>query len=484
MKTFLKILAFSLLVLIAIVLINTFTATSVQPEPFNEEPPTVPETAIDHLSLAIQFPTIAHKIEMMDREAFDGLLQFIDSTYLLFSSATSKTIVSSHTLLYRWEGSEPGLEPNLFMGHMDVVPIEAATRDKWDYSPFSGAVDNGFINGRGSLDDKNTVIGLLEAAEMLIKKGFKPKRTIYFLFGQDEEIGGHEGARLVVEKFVREGTHLNMVWDEGTIIGKELVPGMENEVALIGIAEKGYVSFELHAEVEGGHSSMPASSNSIGDLSTAIAKLQENPFPFEIAAPVEGFIEYLGPEMPFVNRMAFSNTWLFEPMIINTYASNENGRALIHTTMAPTIFKAGIKDNVIPTSAKAVVNCRILPGHDVEETKARIEAVINNPNIRVTPQETQQNPSKSTDYNSTVFRTICSSVRTVYPESRSAPFLMLGATDSRHFEPVCEHIIKFAPFVYESEDLPRLHGINERIHVDNFKKGIQIYCLAIENLDE
>ena len=484
MKTFFKLVGIGLIGLIIVILFNTFSAKSIQPEPFDQKIPDVSQSAVNHLSMAVQYKTISHKIEMMDNEAFDGLLTFIDSTYPNFTAISTKEIFGSHTLLYEWKGSDPKLLPHLYMGHIDVVPVEVSSKSKWHSPPFSGEINDGFIYGRGTLDDKACVIALLETAEQLIKNGFKPRHSIYFLFGQDEEIGGHEGAELVANKFLDENTEIGLIWDEGTIIGKDMVPKITEEVALIGIAEKGYVSFELSTEIEGGHSSIPESENSIGELTKAINALMANPFPYEISPPVQGFIDYMGPELPFDMKIAFTNTWLFKPLIFGAYAKTGSGRALIQTTVVPTIFKAGFKDNVVPVSAKAVVNCRILPGHSIESTLQYLSDVINNDKIKINPQETQVNPSRSTDYKTLEFRTIASAVKTVYPQSYSSPFLMLGATDSRHFEPVCKKIFKFAPFVYESGDLARLHGLNERIHIDNFKKGIQIYSLAIENLDK
>jgi len=484
MKSIFKILGVGLLLLIAVIFLNVFRAKNIQPKAFDYSPIEIPSTAIENLSSAIQLPTISHKIGMMDTSAFNGLLNLFEEKYPQFHATVVREVLSSHTLLYKWEGSNKELKPQLYMGHIDVVPVEKSTLDQWEYPPFSGEITDEFVWGRGALDDKGTVVGLLETAELLVNSGFKPKHTLYFLFGQDEEILGNEGAVIAVEKFKKEGVQLSFVWDEGTIIGKELVPGIDTEVAMIGISEKGYASFELTANVIGGHSSMPNQENAIGDLSKAISDLQQNPFPYEVSGPIEGFMKYLGPVSPTMNRMAFANPWLFKPLIYKSYAKTGSGRAMIQTTIAPTIFKSGIKENVIPNRAKAIVNCRLLPGHTIESVEEYLKSVINNDNISVAIMEGAQNPSGVTDFNTDEFRTLGSSIRSVYSESYVTPFLMLGATDSRHFEEVADHIFKFAPFVYTKEDLPRLHGINERISLENFKNGIQIYTLAIQKLDE
>ncbi|MCT4623175.1 MAG: M20/M25/M40 family metallo-hydrolase, partial [Schleiferiaceae bacterium] len=231
------------------------------------------------------------------------------------------------------------------------------------------------------------------------------------------------------------------------------------------------------------HSSIPPIQTAIGSLNNALVRLDQNPFPYTISAPIEGFIEYIGPESPFMNKLAFSNPWLFKPLIFNSYAATGSGRAMIQTTMTPTVVKAGVKDNVVPAKAQAIVNCRILPGETVESTQSRIASIIADSSITISKQETQVNPSKSSEYNNPYFNTIGSAVKTVYPKAHAAPFLMLGATDSRHFDNVCDRIYKFAPFVYRSEELKLLHGINEKIAVENFKNGIQIYYLVLKNIN-
>ena len=484
MKLLFRVAVVTLMVLVLVCAYNFMSFKSIQPEALDQKPPAIEKTAAEHLSQAVQFKTISHKVEMHDAEALDSLLKFLENTYPTFHLSVKKEIVSTHTLLYKWQGTEADLKPVMYLGHLDVVPIERATEDLWKYPPFSGKIADGFVYGRGTLDDKCTVIGLLEAAEMLAIEGFKPKRTIYFLFGQDEEIGGGQGSKIVADRFKKEGHEFEMIWDEGTVIGKGLVPGMKNEIALIGIAEKGYVSFNLTCNMPGGHSSMPPKNSAISTLNRALVEIADNPFPYKISKPIEGFIEFIGPESPFLNKLAFSNKWLFEPLIFNSYAASGSGRAMIQTSMSATIVKAGVKDNVIPTKAQAVVNCRILPGENLETTLTYLKKVINDTTIKITVQEIQQNPSFSSDYNNAYFNTIGRVVKTIYPESNISPFLMLGATDSRHFDGVCNKIYKFAPFVYQAEDLKLLHGINEKISVENFNKGIQIYYLSLKNINQ
>lgn len=484
MKLLFRVSVVTGMVVVLVLAYNFMSFENIQPEALNESPPVIDSSAAVHLSQAVQFKTISHKVEMHDAKALNGLLKFLQTTYPAFHKVAKKEIVSTHTLFYTWEGEDPSLKPVMYMGHMDVVPIERVSENQWVHPPFSGKIEDGTIYGRGTLDDKCTVIGLLEAAEILITEGFKPRRTIYLLFGQDEEIGGGQGANLVADRFKKEGLELEMIWDEGTIIGRNLVPGMPDEVALIGISEKGYISYNLTCQIPGGHSSMPPINSAISNLNRALVAIADNPFPYKLSKPVEGFIEFIGPVSPFMNKLAFSNKWLFKPLIFQSYAATGSGRALIQTSMSATIVKAGVKDNVVPSKAQAIVNCRILPGENMETTLAYLNEIVNDTTIKITPQETQQNPSQSSDYKNAYFNTIGRAVKTIYPKSNISPFLMLGATDSRHFDGLCDKIYKFAPFVYSSDDLVRLHGINEKISTENFNKGIQIYYLSMKNINE
>ena len=166
------------------------------------------------------------------------------------------------------------------------------------------------------------------------------------------------------------------VLDEGGIITLTKMPGVTKPLALLGTSEKGYLSLVLTVEEAGGHSSMPAEETSIDILSKALVNLRSRPFPSDLTGSTLEGTEYLGPEMPFVQKMAFANQWLFKGVIISTYEKSPQSAAMVHTTMVPTIIDAGVKDNVVPTVAKATVNFRLLPGDlsevVIEEVKKKI----------------------------------------------------------------------------------------------------------------
>ncbi len=383
----------------------------------------------------------------------------------------TKEKVADYSLLFKWEGKNPALKPIVLMAHQDVVPIEEATRTMWSVDPFAGEVKEDFIWGRGTADDKINLISIMEGAEKLITENFQPERTIYFAFGHDEELGG-SGARGTVALLKSRNITADLVLDEGGIVTKDKIPGMTKPVALIGTSEKGYLSLELTAEKNGGHSSMPEAETSIDILAKALVRLRENPFDATFSESTQGFMEHVGPEMPFLQKIFFANRWLFEGVIIGIYEESGSGNAIVRTTIAPTIIQAGIKDNVIPTFARATVNFRLLPGDSSINVIKRVNKIINDERVTVKPFNSFiGEPTGVTSENSFAYKKIDKMAKKTFANTITAPFLMIGGTDSRHFSEISEGIIKFSPMT----DPIGFHGINERVSIDGYRTTLWFY---------
>jgi carboxypeptidase PM20D1 len=338
-------------------------------------------------------------------------------------------------------------------------------------APFAGTVKDGFIWGRGTTDDKINLISICESVEKLLAEGFHPKRTLYIIFGHDEEIGG-KGAKAVAARMEAMGIKADLLMDEGGIITKEKLPGITKPVALLGTAEKGYLSLELTAQALGGHSSMPEKETSVDLLSKALVKLRQNPFPAKFTEPMEGLMEAVGPEMPFLQRMAFANPWLFKGMIASTYEKTGAGNAMLHTTLVPTIIEGGIKDNVMPSQVKATINLRLLPGDSVETVIKQVEEIIGDPRVTVAKHKGAiSEASAVTSVKSFGYQKMEKIMKQSYPEVITSPFLMIGATDSRHFGKVSSNIIKFSPMI----DPIGFHGIDERVSLESFQTALWFY---------
>ena len=478
MKKLLYIILILIVGLIAYLLTNTFLAKNHQPvgdalsvfdAPFGSE---------DRLAQAIRFATIS-EVEYYHDSTFVGFQQHLRTSFPLAFENMDVLSFGDYSLLLKWNGTDSELKPILFLGHQDVVPIETASAHQWEQPPFSGMNDGQHIWGRGAIDDKSTVLGLLESATTLLKQGFTPKRTIYFAFGEDEETMGLKGAQSIAKYLKEENLSFEAIMDEGTFLTKDIVPGISDKpVALIAIAEKGYLTIELTVDQEGGHSSMPATENAISILAAGISKLQENPFPYELSTPLQGFFEYLGPELSFTNRMAFANPTLMKPLIINAYSKLSSGKAMIQTTLAPTMLEAGVKDNVIPTEAKATVNLRILPGQTIQDVLNYLENTLDDDRVNIQVKQAYE-PSPVSNYKNEAFNQLGLAIKDVYPDAVITPSLMIASTDSKYFSGLSDNVYKFMPVLFYEEDLPRFHGVNERIGIDNYHRAIQIYTQLI-----
>jgi carboxypeptidase PM20D1 len=365
---------------------------------------------------------------------------------------------------------------------MDVVPIDSGALKLWTHSPFSGDIADGFIWGRGTLDDKATVMSLLEAAEALIGEGFTPKRTIYFSFGADEEQGGSKGAAVIAALLKSRGIKPYLVLDEGGVVVDHAMPGVNPPVALIGIAEKGYETLELSVRGEGGHSSIPPRHTAAGILAHALARVEDNPLPASIGPEVSQLFNSVGPEMPFGRRILFANRWLLDPILVRVLASRVTTDAMLRTTTAVTMLQGSPKDNVLPSLARASVNFRIIPGESAASVMAHVQKVIDDSAVHVTPTGTTFEPSPASVTSGPAWTGLKKTIAQVYPDAVVSPYLMMGATDSRYFRPLTPSVYRFTGARISIDDRDRIHGTNERISVKSYLEGIGFSKQLMTNL--
>lgn len=440
------------------------------------------DRAAESLSMAVQYQTISFQEPAeVDRSVFLAFHDFLARRYPLVHQRLKKETVNGLGLLYTWEGREAQSRPVLLCAHMDVVPIAPGTMENWTYPPFSGQVADGFVWGRGTMDDKGSLIAILEAVESLLAEGYQPARTIYLAFGQDEEVGGEQGAVRIAELLAGRGVKAEYVLDEGGVIldGKAL--GITKPLAAVGIAEKGYLSLELKVKTAGGHSSMPPPQTAIGILSAAIVRLENHPFPARLEGVSEKTFVALKPELPGVLRFAITNRWLLGGVIKKKLSQMEATNAMIRTTTAATIFNAGTKENVLPQEARAVVNFRLLPGDSVAEVKERVVKVIADPRISVEALGTPREASTISEVNSPGYQIVKRTIHELDPQAVVTPFLVLGGTDSRFYSEVSDCILRFMPMRVNEEDQKRAHGTDERLSVDNLAELVRFYRQLLRN---
>ncbi|PCJ37569.1 MAG: hypothetical protein COA99_12690 [Moraxellaceae bacterium] len=470
-----------LCVLVAIVLTNALGFTSKQIAVDVIEPINIQEQVVaQNLAKALTFKTISHSDEKkVDGAQFLAFHQHLEKTFPKVHQKLNKEVVADYSLLFTWRGQDQELKPILLMAHQDVVPVASDGLMNWQQPPFGGKIADGFIWGRGALDNKVGVMGMLEAVELLLREGFQPLRTMVFAFGHDEEVGGRNGAKKIAALLKSRNITFEYGIDEGLVISEGIVP-VPTPVAIIGIAEKGYLSLELSVTGEGGHSSLPPAHTAIGVLSAAIKRLEENQMPGKFSGVVAQTFDYIAPEMIFKNQILFSNIWLFRPILEPKLAENKAINASLRTTTAVTMFNAGIKDNVLPTEAKAIVNFRILPGDDLAGVIEHVNTVIGNTSVLVRQKGVfAQEPSDISETSSRGFQLVQKTINQIYPGVIVAPGLVMGVTDSRHYADLIENIYRFSPLQYKPEDINRLHGLNERISVAHYSDAVRFYTQLI-----
>jgi carboxypeptidase PM20D1 len=483
MKKILTLLGLALLVLIVVLCARAALVKSRQVEaPLVTDLTVDAQAAAGRLAGALRFPTVSHEGGgQMESQAFLDLHRYLEQSFPKVHSTLQREVVADYSLLYTWPGKDPALPPILLMSHLDVVPVEPGTEKSWTHPPFSGDVADGFVWGRGALDDKVGVTALLEAIETLLGRGFQPQRTVLLAFGHDEEVGGPHGAAAIAALLGQRGVHPEFILDEGGAIVEGIVPGLDRPAAMIGTAEKGAISVELTAVEEGGHSSMPPPHTAIGRVAAAIAKLEDNPMPARIDGATKRSFEFLAPEMPFGQRLVLANLWLFGPLAKSQFANDPAGNARIRTTTAATIFQAGVKENVLPHEARAVVNFRILPGDTSESVLQHVRDTVGS-GIRVARRGSfLAEPSPESDAGAPAFRLLQTTLVQTVPHVIVAPNLLSGGTDTKHYLPLCREVYRFLPIRMKGEDLARLHGTNERVGVESYGEAVRVYEQLIRN---
>ncbi|WP_228235981.1 M20 family peptidase [Allomuricauda sp. M10] len=465
MKKFLFVLVALIIVLAAVLTFNTLSLSSKQVTPEPLEKMNFPANAYQNLSEAIQFETISFGEDVIpDSTAFNGFHQFLKETYPLIHENLSLEKISEYSLLFKWEGSDTSKKPIILMSHQDVVPVDQPTLTDWEAPPFAGKITDTHIIGRGTLDDKSSLMALMESIETLLTESFTPSQTIYLAFGHDEELGGSNGAKKIAAYLKEKGIHAAMTLDEGGLLAENMVPGFDKTIAMLNLAEKGYASFNLIVETKGGHSSSPPKDNTLGMLAQAIVDLENNQLPYKLVKPIDYQFEYMGSEMPFFKKMAFANPWLFKGPVLKALNA--------HTTTAPTIVEGGVKDNVIPTVGKATINFRILPGETVASVKEHIEKTVGD-KIKVELSGFAVDPSPVSGIDSDAFKNLETTIRSVFPDVVVVPGLIGGGTDARYFYDVSDDVYRFYPIRISPESFSRFHGIDEKISKENYREMVE-----------
>ena len=440
-------------------------------------PPYDLAAAVGHLSAAAQLRTISNQDPAdNDLAEWDKLHAWLAVTYPAAHGAMARTILPNKTLVYHWPGSAPSLAPIIVMAHQDVVPVTPGTEGDWKYPPFAGTIAQKAVWGRGTVDDKGSLVGLFEALDALAKAGFKPKRGIYLVSGHDEEAGG-SGAVAAAAALKSQGVKAIYTLDEGSIVLTD-TPVIDGPAIMIGIAEKGYGTLKVTANAPGGHSSMPPAETGVETLAKAVLAITGKPFPLEIRGPGASMIEALAARKGGTTKMAVANQWLFGGKLRQQLGASPSTAAAFHTTIAPTMLEGSPKENVLPQSASALINYRIAPWNSSADVMTRAKMAAGN-KVELSWVKPPREPSRVSSSSSQGWKWIAAAARADAPDAVLTPTLVVAGTDSRSMEPVSEDVYRFMPMHFSLKESAMIHGTNEHMAIDSFKRMIDFYARLI-----
>lgn len=483
MKKILLSLLLALLTLMVVLAVNTLRQGSRQIEVAPIATLAVDEGGVaSRLGEAVRLRTLSSRTDAsLNADQFQQLHALLQARFPKAHAVLKRELVGELSLLYTWQGSNLKAQPMLLMAHQDVVAVAPGTEKDWALDAFSGQVKDGFVWGRGAWDDKGNLMAQMEAVELLVASGYQPERTVYLAYGADEEVGGQRGAKRIAALLKERQVRLDFVVDEGLLITEGIMPGLAPPMAVIGIAEKGYLSVLLRMSATPGHSSMPPprGTSAIAMMSAALKRLDDDQMPAGIRGVAAEMFATVAPEMSGMQRVALSNLWLFGPLVRKQLEAGASTNAVLRTTTALTVVKAGNQDNVLPGRAEATVNFRLLPGDSqaqvLERTRAQVRDATGNEQFELFALPGAMEASQVAPTDSAQYRLLNKTLREVFPATLVAPGLMIGASDSIHFGEISEHIFKFSPVRAKPEDLPRFHGTNERIASSNLVELIRFY---------
>ena len=465
------------LVLIAVILLRAACfKPKAQPAAAESQVSFDEQAAVDALAALVRCKTVSYSDHSKEDDAeFEKLVSSLPALYPRVFDICSVRRLPGRALLLRWPGKRENA-PSVMMAHYDVVPV---MEEKWEKPPFDGIIEDGVLWGRGTLDTKATLNGVLSAANALIAKGFRPENDVYFAFSGGEEVNG-EGALNIVNYFQKLGITPALVVDEGGAVVENVFPGVKQPCGLIGIAEKGMINAQYRTVSSGGHASAPKPHTPVGILSQACVAVEKHPFPAHIHGPAAKMFDTLGRHSTFVYRMIFANLWCFG-WVLDLLSRSSGGEmnALMRTTVAFTQMEGSNARNVIPPEASMVSNMRLNPKDSVASALAYLKKVVNNAQVEITALEAFE-PSPVSEIDCPAWNKVASAVAQTWPGCIVSPYLMVQCSDSRHYGKISNHVYRFSAMALTAQERATIHGHNERIRLESITKAVEFYIRLLQ----
>ncbi|XP_019505124.1 PREDICTED: N-fatty-acyl-amino acid synthase/hydrolase PM20D1 isoform X2 [Hipposideros armiger] len=394
---------------------------------------------------AIQIPTVSFRPGEFNTTALAEFGEYIRKAFptVFKTSFIKHEVVGEYSHLFTVQGSDSSLQPYMLMAHIDVVP---ALDQGWEVPPFSGLERDGFIHGRGTLDNKNSVMAILQALELLLIRKYIPRRSFLIALGHDEEVSGEYGAQKISALLQARGTQLAFIVDECGFILDGFIPNLKKPFAI----------------------------------------LEQNPLPnMSGNGPLKRLLQQLANEFSFPTNIVLNNLWLFWPLVRRLMDRNYVMNALLRTTTAVTMFNSGVKVNVIPSVAQATVNFRIHPSQTVQEVLELVKNTVADDRVQFHVLNAHEPlPDSPSDDQALGYQLLLQTLQSVFPEINIvAPASCIANTDSRHYANLTTGIYRFNPIYVQPQDFRSIHGLNEKISVQAYETQVKFIFEFIQNAD-
>ena len=434
--------------------------------------------AEEKLGAMVRIPTVS-KHEHEDLTQFYIYHEELAKLFPLLHEKLEKTVLNG-TLLYYWKGADANKQPILFMGHQDVVP---ASDDGWSVPAFSGAVKDGCLYGRGTLDCKGTMYVQMQAVEELLAEGFVPPCDVYLEYSINEETGG-DGAAAAMRYLRDKGIRFAFVLDEGGAVIDEAVPGMDKPYAVIGVTEKGYMDVKITARGTGGHSSTPPRNTPAARLFAFATEIEKKrPFRKKMIPEVKEMFRQMAPAFSGPLKFLLGNLWLTQPLVMAAMPMvSPFGEALMATTCCFTMMKGSDAANVIPKEPYLIANLRTSVHQNCEESLAVLKKYGEKYDLEFEVL-LSRDASPVSDIHSAAYGFVEKTIRAHFPDAGVAPYLIMGGTDCRHFHALTDTALRFCPVRMTNEQNASCHAVDENVTISALAEGVRFFKRLLQNYE-